>query len=135
MTRREFLRRSAPLIAAGAVTPWFVEAIARRLFGPRRYWDMGAARQKAVVCHLPVQPVHGFRMEVVNVGDQPIRFQGVDEALGPDQTAILTMKTKDPGLFESRQVDFRFWDVSFVRDPLPGQEFLHDRVSVYKPVG
>ena len=105
MTRREFLRRSAPLIAAGAVTPWFVEAIARRLFGPRRYWDMGAARQKAVIC------------------------RGMDEAVGEDQLSWVVLKTRDEGVWKV-QMDFRVHEVSLVSKPPPGQVF-----RVYKPVG
>jgi hypothetical protein len=99
-----------------------VEAIARRLFGPRRYWDMGAASQKADICR------YG-RIEFLNVSREPILFEGYDEALGPGQTAILTVKCQDRGEFEVQE-DFRVWDVSFVKDPLPGREFL-----IAKPVG
>ena len=105
MTRREFLRRSAPLIAAGAITPWFVEAIARRLFGPRRYWDMGAAAQKAVVC------------------------RGMDCGSSPDRVELLVLKTRDWNKWDV-QMDFRFLEVSFVKDPLPGHRF-----QIVKPVG
>lgn len=45
MTRREFLRRSAPLVAAGLVAPSFVEQLVWRLFGPKKYWDFGASDQ------------------------------------------------------------------------------------------
>lgn len=44
MTRREFLRRSAPLVAAGAVSPVFLAKIIQKLFGPKRYWDFGAVQ-------------------------------------------------------------------------------------------
>lgn len=107
MTRREFLRRSAPLIAAGAVTPWFVEAIARRLFGPRRFWDMGAAAQKAAVC------------------------RGVDYAVGEDQTALVVIKTRDRGEWETQfAMDFRVHEVSLVKNAPHGHRF-----EIVKPVG
>jgi len=98
MTRREFLGRSAPLLAAGLVTPWFVEAIARRLFGPKRYWDMGAARQKAVDC------------------------LGMDWATGPDVTAVVVSEPKSRGLWKM-EMDFRVIEVSLVEKPLPGHVF------------
>lgn len=63
MTRREFLRRSAPLLAAGAVTPWFVEAVMRRLFPPKRYWDMGGVKViDILVC--PPHPVEYIELDI-----------------------------------------------------------------------
>ena len=64
MTRREFLRRSAPMVAAGLVTPWFVEAVMRRLFPPKRYWDMGGVKViDILVC--PPHPVEYIELEFV----------------------------------------------------------------------
>jgi hypothetical protein len=65
MTRREFLRRSAPMVAAGLVTPWFVEAVMRRLFPPQKYWDMGAGGVRYIDIFVkPVQPVELIEMDI-----------------------------------------------------------------------
>lgn len=45
MTRREFLRRSVPLVAVGAVAPEFVAGVLAERFPPKKYWDMGAIRR------------------------------------------------------------------------------------------
>jgi hypothetical protein len=96
MTRREFLRRSAPLVAAGAVTPPFVATVARMLFGKKRYWDMGAAHQKAVDC----------------------RYQGIDYAKGPSYGVEMVWQ-RDPVGNALRVIE-----VSLVKEPLyPGHEF------------
>jgi hypothetical protein len=44
LTRREFLYRSAPLVAAGVVAPSLMETLVYRLFGVNKYWDMGWER-------------------------------------------------------------------------------------------
>jgi hypothetical protein len=71
MTRREFLRRSAPLVAAGAVTPGFVTLLLQRLFPPKKYWDMGAAQPKGHIITLDVPidvvPVIDIDIEVIYV--------------------------------------------------------------------
>jgi len=46
MTRRDFFRRSAPIVAAAAVAP---SVLAGELYRPRPFWDIGAS------CHRRIQ--------------------------------------------------------------------------------
>lgn len=43
LTRRDFFRRSVPIVAAAAVAP---TALAQQLYTPKKYWDMGVAYKK-----------------------------------------------------------------------------------------
>jgi hypothetical protein len=49
MTRREFIKRSAPLIASGAVSLSFFEKLLAVLFGTKRYWDFGAIHKPELI--------------------------------------------------------------------------------------
>lgn len=98
LTRREFLRRSAPLIAAGVVSTSFAATVARKLFGPKKYWDMGVAHQKAVV-----------RL-------------GMDRSMIGDSTVVTFLDVN--GQKYEIVMDYRITDVSFVKDPLPGYRTL-----------
>jgi hypothetical protein len=44
ITRREFFKRTAPLVATGLVTPAFVSRLVFELFGPKKYWELRPSR-------------------------------------------------------------------------------------------
>jgi len=95
MTRREFLRRSAPMVAAGLVTPWFVEAVMRRLFPPKKYWDMGAGGVRYVDIH--VCPPHA--VEYI----EGVRNRYAEKRINPDFFGTITIGGKGSDAYSDDQ--------------------------------